>query len=494
MKVLLISGIVTNAAQSNPEWTAENDNGDFSPSGLMYIAGYLRHYAPHHEIKILDANLLRYTQQDIERDVRDFMPDIVGMTTYTDILFDTLETIRGVKRVSKDIKTVLGGAHPTNHPLETVAMSEVDFVCIGEGEILVFELVEALEGKRELSGIKGLVWNDKEGNIFRNQGSGYVPNLNLMRQPAFDLIPYEKYYSMIGTGASTGVICSSRGCPYQCTFCSKPFSTYRGRTVENIIEEMKLYYDRGVREFMFFDDMFNLPAKRALKVSEAIRQNFPDIQWCFRGRADQITEELGEELRRSNCKQVSVGAEAHTDEAQKELRTGKSVEKTKNAVRILRKYGIKSNTNWIIGLPQHRTAKDVDDMLKVIFDIDPDYVQFSILMLWDDTEIYKEAIEKGIISESVWNEYIKNPHPGFLIPAWEEHLSRKEQSELLRKCYSRFYLRPKVIYRQIMEVASWTTFKVKFRGFLLMLVPLFYPILSLFRENFSRRKQVYQIQ
>lgn len=257
---------------------------------------------------------------------------------------------------------------------------------------------------------------------------------------------------------------------------------------------MRLYYDRGIREFMFFDDMFNLPAKRALKVSKAIRQNFPDIQWCFRGRADQITEELGAELRRSNCKQVSVGAEAHTDEAQKELRTGKSVEKTKNAVRILRKYGIKSNTNWIIGLPQHRSAKDVNDLLKVVFDIDPDYVQFSILMLWDDTELYKEAIQKGVISESVWNDYIKNPQPGFMIPAWEEHMSRKEQAELLRKCYSKFYMRPKVIYRQMMEVASWTTFKVKFRGFLLMLIPLFYPILRLFQSDFSRRKQVYQIQ
>jgi len=89
---------------------------------------------------------------------------------------------------------------------------------------------------------------------------------------------------------------------------------------------MQLYYDRGIREFMFFDDMFNLPAKRALAVSQAIRKHFPDVKWCFRGRADQITEELGEELSRSNCKQVSVGAEAHTDEAQKELRTGKTVE------------------------------------------------------------------------------------------------------------------------------------------------------------------------
>lgn len=494
MKIMLISGITTNAAQSNPEWAAEYDNGDFSPSGLMYIAGYLRHHGPQHEVKILDANLLRYTQQDIERDIRDFMPDMVGMTTYTDILYDTLETIRRVKGISKDIKTVLGGAHSTNHPLETIAIPEVDFVCIGEGEILVFELMEALDGKREFSGIKGLVWKDKDGNIVRNEGSGYVANLNLLPQPAFDLLPYEKYYSMIGTGASTGVLCSSRGCPYQCTFCSKPFSTYRGRTVENIIDEMRLYYDRGIREFMFFDDMFNLPAKRALKVSEAIRANFPDIQWCFRGRADQITEELGAELQRSNCKQVSVGAEAHTDEAQKELRTGKSVEKTKNAVRILRKYGIKSNTNWIIGLPQHRSAKDVNDLLKVVFDIDPDYVQFSILMLWDDTELYKEAIQKGVISESVWNDYIKNPQPGFMIPAWEEHMSRKEQAELLRKCYSRFYMRPKVIYRQVMEVASWTTFKVKFRGFLLMLIPLFYPILRLFQSDFSRRKQVYQIQ
>ncbi|MBI2027093.1 MAG: cobalamin B12-binding domain-containing protein [Deltaproteobacteria bacterium] len=466
MKILLMSNIVENSAQSNPEWTAENDSGSFSPSGLMYIAGYLRQHAPHHEIKLLDANLLNYSQEDIRRDISAFMPDIVGMTVYTDILYDTFETVKVIKSISKDIKIMMGGAHPTNHPMETMEMPGVDYVCVGEGEITFAEFIEALEGKRELSGIPGILW--------RNE--------------------YEKYYSMIGTGAPTGIICSSRGCPYRCTFCSKAYSSYRSRSVDNIMEEMQLYYDRGIREFMFFDDMFNLPAQRALAISQAIRSKFPDIQWCFRGRADQITEELAQDLRKSNCKQVSVGAEAHTDEGQKELKTGKSVEKTRRAVQILRKNKIKSNTNWIIGLPSQKSEKDMDDLIRVVLETDSDYVQFSVLMLWDDTQLYREAVETGVISANLWPDYIKNPIPNFLIPAWEKYVPRSIQAKYVRKAYRKHYFRFRTFYRQMLDVKTLTTFKVKLRGFLILLVPLFYPVLRVFKSDFSKRKRFLAIQ
>ena len=373
-------------------------------------------------------------------------------------------------------------------------MPGVDYVCVGEGEIMFAEFIDALEGKRDISSIAGILWRNELNSIVRNPGAGYIKDLDSLPHPAFDLLPYKKYYSMIGTGAPTGIICSSRGCPYKCTFCSKAYSTYRSRSVENIMEEMQLYYNRGIREFMFFDDMFNLPAKRALSISQEIRQRFPDIQWCFRGRADQITEELAEDLRKSNCKQVSVGAEAHTDEGQKELRTGKSVKKTQRAVQILRKNKIKSNTNWIIGLPSQKSAKDMNDLIRVVLKTDSDYVQFSVLMLWDDTELYKEAVQKGVISANLWMDYIKNPTPNFLIPAWEEFVPRSVQAKYVRKAYQRHYFRVKTFYRMLKDIKTFTTFKVKFRGFIILLVPLFYPVLSLFRSDYSRRKRILQIQ
>lgn len=493
MKIMLISSIVTHSAQTNPEWTAENDVGDFPPIGLMYIAGYLRNYAPHHVIKLLDANLLSYTQEDIRKEVMSFQPEVVGMTVYTDILFDCLETMKVVKSVSKDIYMVVGGAHPNKHIEETKTIPEVDFICLGEGEILFAELIDALEGKRDVSNIKGLVRRDTNGKFVENGGTNYIEDLNSLPYPAFDLLPFKKYYSIVGTGSPVGVICSSRGCPFKCTYCSKLYDTYRGRSPENIIGEIKLYYDKGIREFMFFDDMFNLPAKRALDVSKMLRENFKDIQWSFRGRADQITEELAKELRESKCILVTLGAEAHKDEIQKELRTGKRIEYIKRAVKFLRKNKIKVNTNWIIGLPQHKSAKDIEELLTVIFEIDSDYVQFAILMLWDDTELYREAVKRKIIDPKIWEDFIKKPTEKMLIPAWEEHMSRKEQSELLRHCYVKFYLRPKVIYRQLMSIRSWKMFETQFKGFVLILIPLFYPLIRFFVPDLSRRKKIHKL-
>ena len=317
MNVLLISSSVTQSARSSVAWEpGENDKGDFPPIGLMYIASYLRKHAPHHDIKLIDANLLRYSQEDIKKEVMDYQPDIVGMTVLTTMLYDFLETMKTVKSVSKDIYIAVGGAHASNHVDETMDLPEVDFIGLGEGEILFCELMYALEGKRDFKNIEGLIYRDKNGNVVKNSGIGYISDLNSLPHPAFDLLPYEKYYSMIGTGTPTGVLCSSRGCPHKCTYCSKLFNDYRARSAENIIEEMKLYYDQGIREFMFFDDMFNITAKRAKTVAEAIKNNFNDIEWSFRGRADQITDDFCNELRQSNCTQITLGAEAHTDEIQ----------------------------------------------------------------------------------------------------------------------------------------------------------------------------------
>jgi len=485
---MLISSIVTHAAQSNPEWTAENDVGDFPPIGLMYIAGYLRKHTPVHNVKILDANLLRYTQEEIKREIIDFEPEIVGMTLYTDILYDSLETLRMVKTISPKIRIAVGGAHAINHPEETMAVPVIDYLCIGEGEVVFARLIDALEGKDDFNRIEGLVYRDSSGKVIRNSGAGYNPDLDALPHPAFELLPFKKYYSMVGTGKTTGVICSSRGCPYHCTYCSKLYNNYRKRSVKSIIEEMSLYYKQGVREFMFFDDMFNLPDRRAVDIAKEIEKSFPDIEWSFRGRADQITEELGIALQRSNCKMVTLGAEAHRNDIQKELRTGKTIEAISKAVTILRRHRIRVNTNWIIGLPQHHSAKDIDDLMKVIFQIDPDYVQFSILMLWDDTELYRQAVSKGIVDPELWAAFIREPKPDFIIPCWEEHLPLHEQSRLLRECYRRFYIRPKIVLRQIADIRTKEMLFIKIKGFMLMIIPLLYPLLSLFRLNLSRRK------
>lgn len=493
MRIMLISSVVTHSAQSNPEWTAENDVGDFPPIGLMYLAGYLRKYSPHHEIKILDANLLRYNQEDIGRDIEEFKPDLVGMTIYTDILYDCRETMRVVKDFSKNTIMVVGGAHATYRPEDTMLIPEVDYACIGEGELIFNELIDALEGKGNISKIKGLLYRDKNGKLVRNEGFGYIKDLDSLPHPVFDLLPFSKYYSMIGTGAPTGVLCSSRGCPHSCTYCSKMYNNYRARSTASVIEEMNLYYKQGIKEFMFFDDMFNITSVRAIEISKAIAGNFPDIEWSFRGRADQITPELAVELRKSNCRQVSVGAEAHKDEIQEELKTGKKVALIKKAVRILRKNDIRINTNWIIGLPQHKGAQDIEELLKVIFDIDPDYVQFSILMLWGDTELFKEAVSKKVIRADVWDNYIKNPIPNFRIPCWEEHIPIKEQSRLLRYCYTRFYLRPKVFFRQLTNIRKGSMLKLKIKGLMIILIPFFYPLIKLFKPDMSKRKNLHRL-
>jgi len=466
MKVMLINSLPKDGAYATSDWdTAQEDIGAFPPIGLSYLAGYLLKRT-HHEVVILDAVAERIDYPQIQEQILKFNPDIVGTTIFTPTFYGNLVLAKLIKRILPKCYVCMGGVQHVRMFLEeTLQHPEIDFLVRGEGEIIFAKLLDALETGRPLKEVEGISFK-KDGSIISPGKEGYITDINDLPPPAFEIMPRNLYKNRIGTGKQVGTVATSRGCPYQCTFCDHPYRTFRSYSVERIISEMEFFYKRGVREFVFFDDMFNITPKRAIDISDGIIERFSDIVWSFRGRADQITEEMVRKIKIAGCTQIMFGLEAAKNQDLKAIKKNITIEEFLKGTALCKKAGIKTSANYIIGFPEHKTRQDVLDLLDFAIKCGTDYSQFNILLPYAGTEIYNGGVKRKIIPGDFWSKYISNPQPNAYIPIWEEYLSRQELSELLKLCYQKFYLRPTKVIEKILEIKSFTQLKMRFQGML----------------------------
>lgn len=468
MKVLLINPPNYHVATSSSKWNMEVDNiGLYPPTGLMYIAAYMRENTDY-EIRILDTLVDRLEYKEIEEYVRGYAPNLVGITSFTLTFYDVMETVKAVRRACPETHICVGGPHTFLWNEETARKPEVDSVVVGEGEITFTRLATALDSGLDLKSVRGLVLKD-HGEIVRTPEGEHVKNLDELPFPAFDLVPYERYYSLWAKEKAIGVVFSSRGCPYRCTYCDKVNYKYRRRSINNVLDEIQLYYDRGVREVVFFDDLFNIIPQRVVEASNGILDRGLKIHWTFRGRVDHVTEEMVVTAKRAGCTLISLGVEDSTDEGLELINKKVTTEQVLKAVRTAKKNGIETSTNWIIGLPRHKSRRDVLQLLDFAKRVDATYAEFTILVPYYGTELFQQGIERGVLKEGLWEEFVRDPKPDFLLPMWEEHLTRDELSKLYHQCYKGYYYRPEYILKSLLRLRGFRELYKKAFGALKLL-------------------------
>lgn len=469
MRVLLMNIPDSHVGKTTDDWDLEaSDIGVFPPMGILYLAGAIR-ASGRHEVALVDCILERLSPEDVVARVEAFAPDVVGMTVYTPNLFDALLVSRAVRKALPGGILVWGGPHTMLFPEESMAQPEVDFLITGEAEESLVAFLNAQEDGTSLDVIPG-VWYRDQGTVKNTGDPGYIKNIDALPFPAFDLLDFKRYYSAIGTGLPVGSICSSRGCPFHCTFCCKPYSTYRSRSVENILAEIEQYYAQGIREFFFFDDLFNASSKRVCSIAQGLLDKaWKDVVWSFRGRVDAVDEDMLRLAKKSGCRQILFGVEDASEEGLRAIRKKITPEQVRQAMKLCRKVGILTSTNWIIGFPHHRTREDVLRLIEDAVSIDSDFAQFNICITYHGTEIFDQGVAKGLFDKDIWRNHARDPIPNFVEPIWEEHLSRSQLSQLLKRCYLRFYFRPIPILRKFFRIRRLNEFLLFVRGALTIL-------------------------
>jgi len=458
MKILLINPPRYNEIVADNPAFIDEERGYNPPLGLLYLAGYLKKNS-RHQVFGLDAQVdnLGYGEDFFKR-IEEINPDLAGITVMTFTLVDVLKTVELVKKVSqklnKKIVVVLGGPHAHLFPEETLSLENVDFVIKGEGEVPFFLLLEALEGRGNFSEIKGLVYK-KDGQIFNNPIGDFLENLDELPFPDRELLPVKKYSSLLGAGRIVTTMFTSRGCPFQCTFCDRPHlgKKFRSRSAQNVVDEMEICLKLGIEEILIYDDTFTVNRQRVLEICDEIKRRGLNFFWDIRARVDTVDNEVLKQLKSAGCSRIHFGVEAGTEKIFKVLNKGIHLDQVERAFIAARANNIETLGYFMIGAPTE-TREDILETINFAKKINPDYVHITILTPYPATGLYNRALAEGVISNDHWLEFARHPEGGVVTRYWEKELTKKELFELLERFYKEFYGRPSYILKQILKVRS----------------------------------------
>lgn len=317
------------------------------------------------------------------RMVEKIKPDIYGLSfaSYT-ITYkkNPYFLISEIKKRFPDLPVICGGTHPTAMPEDVLKNSKADVVCIGEGEETFRELILYYQGKIDsLEKINGIAYRGQNGEIIRTTKRKFI-DINSIPMVAWDIVDLQNYlgpHIRKSKGYGTCVL-SSRGCPYNCVYCSNPVwrtdkPWFRMRDPALVVKEISYLYDKGVREIYIRADELNPNIKWCLDLCKEIKKGgWKDLYFQCNLRADAINDELAKALAEINCWMIYLGIESVNQRVLDGIEKKIKFEKVPECCRYLKKYGIKvfgfmmlyqvwEENNEL----QWETAEEVDNTIKV---------------------------------------------------------------------------------------------------------------------------------
>ncbi len=409
------------------------------PLGLLYIAAFARNGG--HQVEVIDFSIEKHALSNVH--LARF--DLVGVSADTPRYPEAVEVAKHVKEVG--IPVVMGGYHVTFLDEEALNTGFVDFVVRGEGEEIFLNLVNALENKSDLSEVDGISYLDG-GKFVRNKNARLPENLDNFPLPARNLLPVEKYKGKI-VGVPLANLITSRGCPYDCSFCSSTkFSgmKWRARSAQSIVDEIEmLYHKHGFRAFAFMDDNFTLRKKRVMEFADEIeKRNLTDILWYCFSRVDILArnEDMVKRIAEVGAFQIFLGLESISGDTLNNYGKRIEYEQQMKAIELIRKYGMRVHGSFIIGNIDE-TEDQIMETINWAKKINPGVTQFSILTPYPGTALFKQVEKGNRFLHKKWELY-DALHPTIKL----DHLSPGDISRLLVKSYQSVYLQSKRFLRK----------------------------------------------
>jgi len=406
------------------------------PLGCLSIGSYMADKG--YSVQILDSRLL--SKKGIKEKIRELEPKCVavGFSVLTGQLPHALDVTDFVKENFPKVATVWGGTHPTLYPEQTVSDPNVDYVVAGEGEKVMEVLMQHLmKGSGTLEEMDGLLFKREDGTICYPGQHATPIDVNEMPDFNYDLCEVEKLIKirLLDNRVVRGLgVLSSRGCPYQCTFCPVPnLNTKKWRAVsaERLLDQMEILIKKYKLDYIWFmDDFFVADKRRLMAIVRGIKKRNFNILWSANPRVDnlskkQINDSLLKEIKDSGCYALHMGMESGDNEVLKLYKKNTTTAQIENAVRKCKAVGIIPDGTWIMGIPGESlasTKKSLELMWK-LHKIDRSITAFvpGIYRPHPGGELYKDAVRRGYkepTSLREWNDPDKLDTGGFLDPKY----------------------------------------------------------------------------
>lgn len=385
----------------------------FFPFGMGYVISSLKKAG----FNVFCLNLChddRPAEEQIVDSVEKNKIDVIctgGMTIHWNLIKDIL---CAVKKHYPGKITIVGGPIITADPETAMDALRMDFGVIGEGEVTMPELADAICRGETSPSVNGIIYHSPSAGLVKTPERETITDLDALPFPDYEALGYDEYLKIrwntlpsIGgvfydadENQRLGEILTSRSCPYSCTFCYHPLGKkYRQRSLDNVFQEIDYlvrHYD--IRLLNVLDELFSFKKERILEFCQRIKPY--KIDWMAQWRVDNIDEDLLLGLKDSGLVSLGLGIESMSDIVLKSMKKHTTTEKVNRAFELTSKVGIRAGGNLIFG-DINETDETANESLKWFY-AHPEYdIHLAMIISIPDSEVWRYTVEKGFIVDKI---------------------------------------------------------------------------------------------
>jgi radical SAM superfamily enzyme YgiQ (UPF0313 family) len=430
--------------------TAGSQINYWQPLGTLYVAAAMQKAG--HEVRFYNGAFLSH--QEIMAQVKAFQPKFTGIYSTTFGWGKAKVTAAALRNLLAGVFITIGGPYPVAVQEKCLHdCQDIDGVVTGEGEITVVEMLARLESGRDLAGVAGVAFRHG-GNIKKNPPRPLITDLDSLPFPARELLGEAgKYIPPPATykRKPVAVIMTARGCNRHCLYCFQidkhRKSGIRYRSVENVMDEIKLVLSQGYREIKFIDDTFAADYNRAMTIATEIKRRGFDFTWFASAVVNQVDKPLLQAFKDAGCWAILFGAESGVQKDLNAIRKGITPDQIRSAVKAAKAVGLTVYTPFLFGIPG-QTYEDGLKTIEFALEVDPDIANFHAITPFPGTELYDNIEKYGTMSEDL-SDYT---YQGAAFVPYT--MTRDEIAELRQLALKRFYSRPKFLWRRLLALRS----------------------------------------
>lgn len=416
MKIFLIH--VRKSQHDAFPWKTRIRNGfirviGFPPLGIMSLSAVLKRAG--HECVMFDQADPRTPNEVIIEEIRRQQPALVGISFLSTTCYPHAKILaRQIRAADANVLLAFGGLFASlNAAHVKLQCPEVDFVCHGDGEQLILDLVENLD---DPAAVASLTWT-KDGVVVHNPYRPLEPDLDQWPFPDRESLKIEFVESMpldvpvILSEDRFTIMQTSRGCPWSCVFCDVPVfgeGKWRARSPQHVLAELDQLERLGYRSVYFVDENFLLKSARIDKICAGIIKKGIGIRWGCEGRVDSAVEHLFPTMAAAHCHALMFGIESGSQKVLDCLGKRHNLQDVEHAVRNAKQAGIEMvHGFFVVGSPDE-TVDDIRDTFRFAAKLKLDTFSFNRLCVYRGSPLWDEYVKRGLIDdEADWFKYLK---------------------------------------------------------------------------------------
>lgn len=385
----------------------------FPPIGIMSLSAVLKREG--HECVMFDQANPDTPNDVIIEEVRRQRPTLVGMSFLSTTSYPYAKILaRQIRAVDTAVRLAFGGVFASlNAGLVKLQCPEVDFVCRGDGEQLILDLLAHLN---DPDAVQGLTWM-KDGQVINNPNRTTERHLDQWPFPDRDSLKLDFIESMpldvpaVLSMERFTTMQTSRGCPWPCVFCDIPIfndGKWRFRSAEHVVAEFKHLQELGYGAVYFVDDHFLLKPKRIEAICQGIIEQKIEIEWGVEGRVDSVCQHLFPIMAKAHCRTIMFGIESGSQKVLDRLKKEQTLDDIESAVTNAKRAGIEIVHGFFtVGNPDE-TVEDMRATFDFASRLRLDTFGFNRLCVYRGTPLWQEYVKRGLVNDVTdWYKYFK---------------------------------------------------------------------------------------